>query len=431
MLACETPRETPFAARPQRPLPRARGACAAGVLRDGLVKVAIVGGGVMGCATALALADRGIDVVVLERAVPGAEASSAAAGMLGAQAELHARPRAEDPALMVRARDAWGPWARELREVTGIDVGYRVTGVLRVAFDEAERAGLAQEVAWQQSCGLRASLLDGVEAHEVEPMLAPSVVGAAFYADDGQVDPPALLRALVAAAARSARITIRSGATVQRLLIEGATADATRTATDLPTGRATRDAIEGSRCAGVVLDDGELRADATVLAAGSWSSLVPGVPSSLPVVKPVRGQLLMLEERPPRARSIVFGAGTYVVPRGDGRVVCGTTMENAGFRREVTAAGLDAILRGSLACLPGLGTAQFTSAWSSFRPHVAGDVPLVGASPLPGLFLATGHHRNGILLSKLTAETVANAVCARSALTNVSADLDKPGRENQ
>jgi glycine oxidase len=365
------------------------------VLRDGLVKVAIVGGGVMGCATALALADRGVDAVVLERAVPGAEASSAAAGMLGAQAELHAQPRAEDAALMVRARDAWGPWARELREVTGIDVGYRVTGVLRVAFDEAERAELAREVAWQQSCGLRASLLDAVEAHEVEPMLAPSVVGAAFYADDGQVDPPVLLRALVAAAARSARITVRSGATVQRLLIEGA----------------SRDVLEGSRCAGVVLDDGELRADATVLAAGSWSSLVPGVPLSLPVVKPVRGQLLMLEERPPRTRSIVFGAGTYVVPRGDGRVVCGTTMENVGFRREVTAAGLDAILRGSLACLPGLGAAQFTSAWSSFRPHVAGDVPLVGASPLPGLFLATGHHRNGILLSKLTAETVASAVC--------------------
>jgi glycine oxidase len=358
------------------------------VLRDGLVKVAIVGGGVMGCATALALADRGVDAVVLERAVPGAEASSAAAGMLGAQAELHARPRAEDAALMVRAREAWGHWANELRDVTGIDVGYRVTGILRLAFDEAELAALAHEVTWQQSLGLRAALLGAAEAHEIEPMLAPSVLGAASYPDDGQVDPPALLRALVTAAARSARITVRSGATVQRLL------------------------IEGERCAGVALDDGELRADATVLAAGSWSSLVPGVPSSLPAVKPVRGQLLMLDERPPRVRSIVFGAGTYVVPRGDGRVVCGTTMENVGFRREVTAAGLDAILRGSLACVPSLGAAQFTSAWSSFRPHVEGDVPLVGASPLPGLFLATGHHRNGILLSKLTAETVATALCS-------------------
>lgn len=342
----------------------------------------------MGCTSAIALATRGMDAVILERAVPGAEASSAAAGILGAQAELHGRPSAEEASLLSRARGAWGPWARELREATGIDVGYRETGVLRVALREDEHAALGEEVAWQQSCGLRASLLDAAGAREVEPLLSPAVLGAAFFEDDGQVDPPALLRALVAAAARHARITIRSGTTVQRLL------------------------VAGGRCEGVALEDGELRADATVLAAGSWSSLVPGVPASLPAVKPVRGQLLMLDERPPRARAIVFGAGTYVVPRGDGRVVCGTTMENAGFRREVTAEGLEAILRGALACLPSLGQAQFTSAWSNFRPHVPGGAPLVGASPLPGLFLATGHHRNGILLSKLTAETVAAAVTA-------------------
>jgi glycine oxidase len=119
--------------------------------------------------------------------------------------------------------------------------------------------------------------------------------------------------------------------------------------------------------------------------------------------------MVLLDERPPRLRTIVFGASTYVVPRGDGRVVCGSTMENAGFRKEVTAAGLEAILAGALACVPSLGAAQFSSAWSNFRPHVDG-APLVGASPLPGLFLATGHHRNGILLSKVTADAVATAV---------------------
>jgi glycine oxidase len=217
------------------------------------------------------------------------------------------------------------------------------------------------------------------------------VVAAAFYADDGQVDPPALLRALVAAAARNPRITIRSGATVQSLL------------------------VEHERCVGVTLDDGELRADATVLAAGSWSSLVPGVPASMPAVKPVRGQIVLLDERPPRLRTIVFGASTYVVPRGDGRVVCGSTMENVGFRREVTAAGLQIILGGALACVPSLGAAQFGSAWSNFRPQVAGGVPLIGASSLPGLFLATGHHRNGILLSKVTADAVADAVVGSTA----------------
>jgi glycine oxidase len=340
----------------------------------------------MGCATALALAARGAEAVVLERAVPGAEASSAAAGILGAQAELHGEPSDADVIRMKRARDAWAPWAHELREATGIDVGYRRCGVLRVGATASEAEQLAREVAWQAAHGLRAALLDGPGAREVEPELADTIVAAAHFADDAQVDPPALLRALVAAAARDRRIAIRSGATVQRLLVE-------------------RD-----RCTGVVLDDGELRADATVLAAGSWSSLVPGVPASLPAVRPVRGQIVLLDERPPRARSIVFGAKTYVVPRGDGRVVCGSTMENAGFRKEVTAAGVAAILGGALACLPSLGEAQMVTAWSNFRPHVAGDAPLIGASPLPGLFLATGHHRNGILLSKLTAEAVAEAV---------------------
>jgi glycine oxidase len=254
---------------------------------------------------------------------------------------------------------------------------------------ETECADLAREVAWQQAQGLQASLLDAPAAREIEPELGPTVQLAAYFADDGQVDPPALLRALVAAAARSARITIRSGATVQRLL------------------------VDGDRCVGVALDEGELRADAVVLAAGSWSSLVPGVPASLPTVKPVRGQILLLDERPPRLRTIVIGARAYVVPRGDGRVICGSTMENAGFRKEVTAGGLEAILSGALECVPSLAAAQFSSAWSNFRPHVDGDIPLVGPSPLAGLFLATGHHRNGILLSKVTADAVAAAVLTR------------------
>jgi glycine oxidase len=348
----------------------------------------VIGGGVMGCTTALAIAERGAEAVVLERAVPGAEASSAAAGILGAQAELQERQgnRDGDARLFVRARDAWAPWSGTLHAATGIDVGYRVSGVLRVALNEAERAPIAAEVIWQAARGLGASLLDARAAREIEPQLAPAVVAAAFFPEDGQVDPRALLRALVAAAARSARITIRVGATVQRLL------------------------VEQERCVGVVLEEGELRADATVVAAGSWSSLIPGIPSSLPPVRPVRGQIVLLDERPPRLRTIVFGASTYVVPRGDGRVVCGSTMENAGFRKEVTAAGIQAILGGALACVPSLGAAQFADAWSNFRPHVDGGTALVGASPLPGLFLATGHHRNGILLSKVTADAVADAV---------------------
>jgi glycine oxidase len=359
------------------------------------VKVAIVGGGVMGCATALALAERGADVVVVERAVPGAEASSAAAGILGAQAELHGRE--EDAPLFARARVAWAAWALALRDASGIDIGYRVSGVLRVARTDAEAEAIAREVAWQRRLGLRAEALDGPSARSLEPELAPDVRAAVHFAGDAQVDPAALLRALMALLARHPRATVRAGTTVQRLLVE-------------------RDGhAEHERCTGVALDDGDLRADATVLAAGSWSSLVPGLPVTLPAVRPVRGQIVLLDERPPRLRTIVFGSGGYVVPRGDGRVLCGSTTESAGYRKEVTASGVHAILGAALACVPSLGGAQLAATWSNFRPRADGDHPLVGASPLPGLFLATGHYRNGILLSKVTADAVADAVLGTGA----------------
>lgn len=347
------------------------------------MRVAIVGGGVMGCATALALTQRGVEVVVLERAVPGAEASSAAAGILGAQAELHGRE--DDAALFVRAREGWPSWAAALREASGLDVGWRRSGVLRVARTEDERAELMREVVWQSERGMRAELLEPARARELEPQLTESILAAAHFPDDAQVDPPALLRALMAAIALDPRAAIRSGTTVERLL------------------------IEGDRCVGVKLDDGELRAEATVLAAGSWSSLVPGVPTTVPAVRPVRGQMVLLDERPPRLRTIVFGAGGYVVPRGDGRVLCGSTMEHVGFRKEVTAGGVQVILASALACVPSLASAQLAGTWSNFRPH-AEKGALVGASPLEGLFLATGHYRNGILLAKTTADAVTEAI---------------------
>jgi len=321
--------------------------------------------------------------VLLERAIPGAEASSAAAGILGAQVELHRRE--EELARYVKAREGWAPWAIALREASGIDVGWRRSGVLRVAQSEEQRAELEREVLWQREKGLRAELLDGPRAREVEPELAGTVIAAAHFPDDAQVDPRALLRALVVAIGRDRQVTIRTGATVEQLL------------------------VEHDRCVGVKLDDGEVRADATVLAAGSWSSLVKGLPAEMPKVRPVRGQMVLLDERPPRVRTIVFGASGYVVPRGDGRVLCGSTTEGVGFQKGVTAGGVQAILASALACVPSLATAQLAETWSNFRPHAESGT-LVGRSPLEGLFLATGHYRNGILLARSTAQAVAGAV---------------------
>lgn len=351
------------------------------------MRILVIGGGVMGCASALEIASRGAgahDVVVLERAVAGAEASSAAAGILAAQIEAH------DGELdaFVRARDAYAAWALALRDTTGIDVGHRRTGALRVARDEADRDALRAAVDAQRARGLRAEILDARAARGVEASLSPAIAGAAWFPDEAEVDPPQLLRALVAAVAR-AGVVVRAGTTVSTLL------------------------VEGGRCVGVSLDGREiLRADAVILAAGSWSSLVPGVPASVPAVRPIRGQIVLLEERPPRLRTIVFDDAGYVVPRGDGRVLCGSTMEDVGHRREVTAGGVRSILDRAIALAPSLADAEMVRAWCNFRPRAAAGAPLVGASPLPGLFLATGHHRNGILLAKATADAVADAVLA-------------------
>jgi len=266
----------------------------------------------------------------------------------------------------------------------------RSTTMLRlgssIRLTHAERARLQKQIDAQRARGLAAEMLDGQAARAVESELAPDVEAAAYFKDEAQVDPPQLLRALSAAIARTPSITTKSGSTVASIL------------------------QEGGRAVGVALEGGEkLMADAVILAAGSWSSLVPGVPKEMPRVEPVRGQLVMLEERPPRLKTIVFGAGGYIVPRGDGRVVCGSTMENVGHRREITAEGIHSILSATLAIAPGLKTAELSKTWCNFRPHAKGG-PLIGKSSLPGLFLATGHHRNGILLAKVTAVAVAEAV---------------------
>ncbi len=347
------------------------------------MKVVVVGGGVVGCASALALAARGAHVVVVERGALGGEASTAAAGILGAQIEAHeSRDTFES---FLRARAAYASWSEQLRESTGVDIGYRVSGALSLATSEAEREAIERGAAWQRESGARAELLDGAHARTIEPELSSHVVVAAFYPDEAQVEPQSLMRALSVALAREAtRINVKTGASVERLI------------------------VEGGRCIGVVVDGERIDADATLLAAGSWSSLVAGLPMDVPRVEPIRGQMVLLEEPSPRLRHIVTGRDVYAVPRGDGRVVCGSTLEAVGFERGVTASGVRSILEGVTALAPSLANAAQISTWSGFRPHAA--APIVGATRLPGLFMATGHYRNGILLAKVTADAVSSAI---------------------
>ncbi len=333
----------------------------------------------MGTATALALEARGAEVCILERAVVGAEASSAAAGILGAQVEAH------DEAELRRfsaARDGYASFVAELEARTGVSVGYRKCGAVKLLQD----AEVAREMCkLHESVGLRAELLDGARVREVEPSIADDRTIGLHFPDDAQVEPQRLLRAL-AAACSFGKVDVRSGAVVSGLV------------------------QSGGKCTGVLLGDERLEADAVVLAAGSWASLVPGVPASLPKVVPARGQIVELEERPVKTKKIVFHGTGYVVPRGDGRVLCGSTLEHVGYEKDVTAKGVVSILSAAMSAVPSLAAASVSRYWSNFRPQVPEGGPLVGRSSLDGLFLATGHYRNGILLAHETSKEVAEAI---------------------
>lgn len=355
------------------------------------MNVLVVGGGIMGTSVALELRNRGADVTVLERAVPGAEASSAAGGMLAPQVEAHAPGPFLD--LCLRSRSLYPNWVKGLQERTGVDVGYVESGTLKVAFDEASAHTLEAMVAWQKASGLRAEFLDGAGARKVEPLLSGAAVAAAHLLDDAQLDAPRLMKALTVAAAQA-------GASFRQ-------------------GHARTVVAEGDRAVGVDLDGEVLRADAVVLAAGSWSSLVAGAKVDPKVVQPVRGQMVELELKRPPFRKLVFGVKGYLVPRADGRVTLGSTMEHAGYARDVTAGGVHAILSNALQLFPTLADAPIVRTWAGLRPWTQDGLPVLGQGPLEQLFLATGHFRNGILLAPITARTVAELVLGQKPQVSV------------
>jgi len=349
-----------------------------------VVDVAIIGGGIMGCAVALRLAARGVGVTVIERGIPGAEASSAAAGILGPQMEAEAPGPLLD--LGLRSRALYPALAAELHDATGIDIGYVKSGVLAVALDGAGAAELTARRAWQTARGLRAEPLSADAVHALEPALGPEVRGALRFSDDAQVNARDLARAFSQAAALAGARFLQ-GRYVRRVVVAGGVAQ------------------------GVELDGETLAAGAVVVAAGSWSGLVEGSGVPATVVRPARGQLASIETRPPLFRHVlsVHGHG-YLVPRRDGTVLAGSTVEMAGFRKEVTVGGLAQILGLARTLVPALAEAPVTGTWSNFRPYTEDHLPVLGQTPVRGLVLATGHFRNGILLAPVTAEAIAELV---------------------
>jgi glycine oxidase len=339
--------------------------------------VVVVGGGVMGAASAWRLALAGLDVVVLEKSVPGAEASSAAAGILGAHSEAEGPGPMAD--LLLAGLRRYADWAEELRASTGMDIGFRRSGLLRLGFNRREAGRIERSVAWMTRHGRRVRRIDGRAARRLEPALA-RVQGGVLFPDDAQVDPKLLFRA-VHIAARREGVRFETGAYVREVVVNR--------------DRVRGVAVEGGR---------EIRANSVVLAAGSWSSLVRGTPLHRGTVTPARGQMLELETPSPLLSHVVHGPACYLVPRDDGRTLVGSTVEFVGYRREVTARAVRDLLDASIALVPELAGATLGATWSNFRPYTPDELPILGRGGVRGLLFATGHHRNGILLAPLTAE---------------------------
>ncbi|MFD5626279.1 glycine oxidase ThiO [Streptomyces sp. NPDC127072] len=358
---------------------------------SGTADVLVVGGGIIGLVTAWRAAQRGFTTALVDPE-PGGGAAQVAAGMLAAVTELH---YGEETLLGLNLASArrYPDFAAELTEATGQDLGYRRCGTLAVALDADDRAHLRELHALQRRSGLESEWLSGRECRRLEPMLAPGVRGGLRVDGDHQVDPRRLAKALVTACERAGVVFRRTWA--ERLTV---TAD---------------------RATGITTADGaELSAGQVVLAAGSLSGRLAGVPEAvLPPVRPVKGQVLRLTVPKPYApflsrtvRAVVRGGQIYLVPRENGELVVGATSEELGWDTTVTAGGVYELLRDAHELVPGITELPLTETRAGLRPGSPDNAPLLGPTELDGLLLATGHHRNGVLLTPVTGDALAHAL---------------------
>jgi glycine oxidase len=350
--------------------------------------VAVIGAGVVGLGIAWRLAQRGANVSVFDRGEAGKGATHAAAGMLAACVE--AEPGEEALVTLGRASQArWPGFAAELGEASGLDVELRREGTLVVALTADDQARLQHQLTFQRTLDLPLQWISAAEARRKEPHLSATLAGAVWSPQDHQVDNRKLATALRIAAERA-------GARIyeHQPIVEICS--------------------DGRRVDGVRLADGrKVAADAVVLAAGAWSRTIGGLPPELrPPVRPIKGQMLALRMNPaaPLLDHVLWAPGIYLVPRRDGRLLLGATVEEKGFDGALTAGGVLALLDAAWRALPAIEDLPIDEMWVGHRPGSRDDAPILGPAPLDKLFYATGHHRNGILLAPITADAVSRLV---------------------
>jgi glycine oxidase len=365
-------------------------------------EVVVVGAGLIGLATAWRLAADGIQVTVCDP-TPGSQTSAVAAGMLAPVTEVE---NGEDDllALNLASVAAWPAFAAELEELTGLPAGLHQTGTLSVAYDVDDAAALRRLADYQRRLGLDVEELSGRDARKREPLLAAGVSGGVWVPGDHSVDN----RQAVAALLRAVEL---SGVTVIRQ-------------------RVSHVITAGTTAVGVQLDNGDtVRAAHVIAATGPWSSQLEGVPDELrPPVRPVKGEVLRL--RVPEAyrpalkhtvRATARGFSVYLVPRPNGELVVGATTSELGYDTRVLAGGVFTLLRDARTVLPITDELELVESIAGLRPATPDNAPILGPSGLDGLVWATGHYRNGVLLTPITAQIIADTV-----RTGVLPELGKP-----
>ena len=345
--------------------------------------VAIVGGGICGLGIGWRLAAAGCVVDLFEKGLAGREASWAAAGMLAANVETEPGEEAL-LALNLESQAAWPNFAAELNAVSGIDLGYRDEGTLVVAAHRDDAAELRNTYEFHRGLGLEVEWLTGGQARRMEPHLAPGVSAAVSSIKDHQVDNRQLVRALHEAFLRS------GGQLHENTVVEAVDVEARQ--------------VKGVRIAGR-----RHNAEMVLLAAGAWSYDINGIPSvARPPVRPLKGQVIALkmDARAPIIDRVIWGPGIYMVPRRDGTLILGATVEEKGFDSDLTAGGVFRLLEAAWEILPQIEELPIKEMWVGFRPTSRDDAPILGPTPVDGLVIATGHHRNGVLLAPLTIDAV-------------------------
>jgi len=340
--------------------------------------VAIAGGGLIGGAIALELAQAGLRVGVFDRGEPGREASWASAGILSPAPE---NPGAIPMVPLGKASLALYPeFVANVEEISGQGVGFRPKGTIEALFSADAVRDLSTVIALHHGLGLKAEPLRPEDARELEPALSPEVEAAALRPDEASVD--------------------------NRLLTEAVLAGAQRSGAEIFAGRVV-DGIwrEGGRCAGLRLRGENVAAKWTVVAAGAFSSQIEGAESYGPV-RPAKGLILALRPDGLKMERVLWSDKVYLVPRDDGRIVAGATVEYVGFEKGVTAGAVETILAAAMELAPRLADARIDETWAGLRPDSPDHLPILGPTDVDGLLMATGHFRSGVLLTPITARLV-------------------------